>query len=201
MSHVTDRIAEADQYLSERVATFEQRCHRFDCTLEAMYGLGLGDSSTVFDVGAGDGHFGVRLHQGRYAFHYRRPDGNPEPVVTTVDLAPSRARYMPVDACIDGVNLDAWTPPRRADFFVCLELLEHLRSPGRLLGYMTQTADRGVLVSTPNPETTDVLGMDRTHVSPITREFLELYGFHVTEASFYGQPDDSLFAVYSPVFT
>ena len=43
-------------------------------------------------------------------------------------------------------------------------------------------------------KTTDVLKIDSDHVTPITREMLRFYGMKVEERSFYGQPNDSLFA-------
>jgi hypothetical protein len=98
-----------------------------------------------------------------------------------------------VDAGIDGTNLDWWVPPRRADFFVALELLEHLEKPLVLLQSMVAFADRGVVVSVPNPEKTDVLGMDPTHRTVVTRGDLEHFGLTVIPKSFYGQPGDSLF--------
>jgi len=183
------RIREADVYLASRTGCYEYRCHRYDCALEAMHGLGLDDDCTVVDVGAGMGEFGVRMHTGD-------PMGNG----MHGRFRPSRARYVPVDAAIDGTDLEKWVPPRKADFFVCLELLEHLRCPSRLMIEMVIHATRGVIVSTPNPETTDVLGMDPTHKTKITRKALELAGYHVEEASFYGKPRDSLFAVWSPRF-
>lgn len=191
-----ERIREADTYLASRTGCYEYRCHRYDAALETMHGLGLDDDCTVVDVGAGMGEFGVRMHTGRRALtgvaarntHHRDPSG----------ISASRARYVPVDAAIDGVDLEKWVPPRKADFFVCLEVLEHLTCPSRLMVEMVFHATKGVIVSTPNPDTTDVLGMDSTHRTPIRRKALELAGFKVTTASFYGQPEDSLFAVWAP---
>lgn len=160
-----------------------------------MHGLGLADTMTVVDVGSGWGEFGVRMHTGSVA---RGPGEYLR--FGTWDIPASRARYIPVDACIDGTDLEEWLPPRRADFFVALEVIEHLKAPLSLLISLRARADRGVLVSTPNPETTDVLGMDATHKTPIKAEVLKGLGFHVERASFYGQPDDSLFAVWSPEF-
>jgi hypothetical protein len=65
---------------------------------------------------------------------------------------------------------------------------------------MIAKARRGVIVSTPNPEVVDVFACDETHVTAISRTFLEMAGMTVEARSFYGQPDDSLFAVYSPPF-
>jgi hypothetical protein len=44
-----------------------------------------------------------------------------------------RGRYVPVDAWYDGVDLEDWTPPREADWFTGLEVLEHLKDPHRLV--------------------------------------------------------------------
>lgn len=46
---------------------------------------------------------------------------------------------------------------------------------------------------------TDVLGMDATHRTPIRPVRFGLWDFQeVREASFYGKPADSLFAVWTP---
>jgi hypothetical protein len=55
---------DADAYLAARTGCFEMRCERYDAALEVMHGLGLDDSCTVLDVGAGMGEFGARLHAG-----------------------------------------------------------------------------------------------------------------------------------------
>ena len=133
------------------------------------------DPPVVFDIGAGATEFGRYLYS--VGFH---------------------GRYCPVDAAIDGVDLDEWTPPREADWFVCLEVIEHLADPFRLLDVMCERATRGVIVSTPNPYTTDVLGMDPTHRTPVYARQLEAFGFTVEERSFYGKPADSLFGVWVP---
>jgi hypothetical protein len=190
------RIEAADAYLAKRSGCFEYRCHRYDCTIEAMIGLGLNDRCTVIDVGSGWGELGHRLAAGASC----DGDGRPADDDCSRCRGGLRSRYIPVDACIDGVDLQRWVPPRRADFFVALELLEHLPAPSILAARMCANADKGVLISTPNPETTDVLGMDETHLMPISREWLEERGFHVETASFYGKPADSLFGVWSPEF-
>jgi len=183
------RIRDAEAYLAARTGCYEYRCERYDAALTAMHGLGLDDDCTVVDVGAGAHEFGCRLHTGRD--RAQEPPG--------VYLPPSRARYYPVDAALDGVDLEHWTP-RKADWFVALEIVEHLRAPARLLTEMAIKARRGVVVSTPNPQTTDVLGMDPTHQTAVTRSMLELAGYRVETASFYGREDDSLFAVASSLF-
>jgi hypothetical protein len=175
-----DRIQAADDYLEARTGTYDQRCVRYDAAIEAMGAGGLCDFCTVVDVGSGWGECGARLHQTvpHDGSHFHR------------------ARYIPVDACIDGTDLETWNPPRDADWFVCLEVLEHLANPARLAYAMRAKATRGIVVSTPNPATTDVLGMDPTHKTPLPAAFFESLGFVVEERSFYGQPADSLFAVW-----
>ena len=183
-------IARADAYLDARTGCYEWRCVRYDAALEAMHAAGLDDSCTVFDVGAGMGEFGVRMHTGTSVPYEDLPHRKPLPWV--------RSRYVPVDAAIDGTDLNSWRPPRDAEFFVALELLEHLTKPATLVVEMKLRATRGIIVSTPNPDTTDVLGMDPTHRTPITRAMLEAWGFEVEARSFYGGEDDSLFGVWRP---
>lgn len=171
------RIREADYYLSGRAGCYAWRCERYDAAIDAMEGLGLDSGCTVVDVGAGWTEFGHRLAERGH-----------------------RCRYVPIDAGHDGTDLETWSPARDAEFYVCLEVLEHLRAPCRLLVEMPQSAKRGVIVSTPNPEVTDVLGMDPTHQTPVHQSALSLAGYTVEEASFYGQDADSLFGVWSPLF-
>lgn len=187
------RIEAADAYLAARTGCYEWRCQRYDAALAAMYTVGLDDDCTVLDVGSGWGEFGVRLHAGApqpgsVARGWTNPYGAPS-------LPPSRARYIPVDAGNDGTDLETWFPPRRVDYVVALEVIEHVRRPARLLAKLASAATRAVIITTPNPETTDVLGMDATHRSIVGRWQLEAHGFHVEARSFYGEPDDSLFAV------
>jgi hypothetical protein len=167
------RISDADTYLAARTGRYEWRCARYDAAIDAMERHHIDNHCTVIDVGAGWTEFGARLVERGH-----------------------RCRYVPVDAGIDGVDLDLWYPPRQVEWFVCLEVLEHLTLPERLIVLMQDSATRGIVVSTPNPKTTDVLGMDATHRTPIHARALREYGFHVTDASFYGQPADSLFAVW-----
>jgi hypothetical protein len=169
-------IASCDAYLGARTGKYEWRRVRYLATLKALHGLGLDDGSTVVDVGAGWTELDACL----------RVDGG------------WRGRYIPVDGCIDGTDLEQWEPPREAEFFVALELLEHLDRPVRLVQAMQQHARRGIVVSTPNPYTTDVLGMDPTHRTPIFPATLEELGFMVGAMSFYGQPSDSLLGVWTP---
>jgi hypothetical protein len=176
---MTDRRrAIAEAYLAERTGRLEYRFLRYGAVADEMFALGLSDKSLVMDVGAGmcDFDFYLRTVRGW------------------------KGRYLPVDASIDGVDIEAsdWFPPR-ADFITAIEVLEHVNDPYALADKLRASADYGVVVTTPN---TGVLGfravqeMDRTHVSPLHAEHLSEMGFTVTVASFFGALDDSLLGVY-----
>lgn len=167
-------IQDCDQYLGERTGCYEFRAERYSPTVKEMLRIGLKDTDTVYDIGAGMTEFDYCL----------RTEGQ------------FKGRYIPVDGCIDGTNLEHWRPPRDAEYFVALELLEHLDYPEDLVGRMQTFCKKAVIISTPNPLTTDVLGMDRTHKTPITPAMLSNWGFSWRTASFYGKEADSLFGVW-----
>lgn len=174
-----EMIESCDNYLAERTGHYEQRAIRYRHAIEAMRAVGLDDSMTVVDVGAGWTEFDFTL---RAEFGFK-------------------GRYIPVDGGIDGVDLNRWFPARHADWFVALEILEHLHEPYRLMRALKFSAKKGVVFSTPNPRTTDVLGMDRTHVTPIDVGWARRLGYSVSEQTFYGgrfsngEPD-SLFGIW-----
>jgi len=173
-------IPNCDQYMDERTGKYEWRAVRYRAAIEAMLEAGLDDSMTIFDVGAGMTEFDFCLRA-----EYRW-----------------MGRYIPIDGGIDGTDLNRWVPPREAHWFVALELLEHLTNWEHLVRQMQFSATQGVVISTPNPRTTDVIGMDPTHVVEIQPGALRDYGFKVTEETFYGgvfsngEPD-SLFGVWT----
>ena len=172
----TPTIANCDSYLDARTGKYEWRQIRYRAALRAIQTIsGLKDTMTVMDVGAGWTELDYCL----------RVDGG------------WKGRYIPIDGGIDGTDLNCWTPPRPVDWVVALEIIEHLHNPVGLLGRLMKNVRIGVIVSTPNPRTTDVLGMDPTHVTVFTAEDLTRLGFTVREESFYGQPDDSLFGVWT----
>jgi len=176
----TPTIANCDNYLDDRTGKYEYRAVRYRAAIEEMIRLGLDDTMTVVDVGAGMTEFDYTL-RAEYGW---------------------RGRYFPVDGGLDGTDLNTWTPPREAHYFVALEILEHLSKPWTLLVKMQQYATKGVVISTPNPETTDVLGMDPTHRTEIHRVDLERFGMVVSEQTFYGGVfsdgnPDSLFGVWT----
>jgi hypothetical protein len=172
-------IQNCDNYMDERTGKYEYRAVRYRHAIDVMYAHGLDDSMTIVDVGAGMTEFDITL---RHEYNWR-------------------GRYIPVDGGIDGTDLEWWSPPREAHWFVALELVEHLLLWPRLVGAMQAKAQKGVVLSTPNPRTTDVLGMDHTHKCEVHHNELTDMGFRVSEETFYGgvfsdgQPD-SLFGVW-----
>ncbi len=174
----SDRRQAALDYLAERTGTLEYRFLRYAAVADELFARGLDDGSLLADLGAGTCDFDVYLRAVRGW----------------------KGRYLPVDASIDGVDLDdGWYPRVGVDFAVAIELLEHLHSPQGLVRDAVQWA--GVFVATtPN---TDVLGdeyvraIDRTHVRPIYMQDLHDWGVSEVRArSFFGKPDDSLLAVW-----
>jgi hypothetical protein len=176
----TPTVQNCDNYMDERTGKYEYRAVRYRHAIEAMYANGLTDGMTVFDVGAGMTEFDYCLRR-EYDW---------------------KGRYIPIDGGIDGTDLNEWDPPREAHWFVALEVLEHLVNWNRLIVMMQGSTTNGIVVSTPNPETTDVIGMDPTHVTEIRRKDLEYFDFEVTEETFYGGvfsktgKDDSLFGIW-----
>lgn len=162
--HWTPTTENADQYLGERTGKYEQRATRYRHAIECMVEHGLDDTHTLIDLGAGWTEFDYTL---RAEYDWK-------------------GRYLPVDAWVDGTDINTWTPPREVDWVVGLEILEHLMSPYDLVMRMKSKVNAGIVFSTPNPRTTDVLGMDETHITEIDRWAMHLLGFTVTEETFYG---------------
>lgn len=177
----TPTIQNCDNYMDERTGKYEYRAVRYRHAIKAMYELGLDDTMTIFDVGAGMTEFDYTL---RAEFNWR-------------------GRYIPIDGGIDGTDLNDWIPPREGHWFVALELVEHLWNWESLVLNMQDKATKGVVLSTPNPRTTDVIGMDPTHVVEVWPGMLRTHNFRVSEETFYGgvfsdgEPD-SLFGVWTP---
>lgn len=175
-----ERIEACDQYLGERTGKYEQRAIRYRHAIEAMIKHGLDDTMTIMDVGAGWTEFDYTL-RAEYGW---------------------KGRYIPIDGGIDGTDIETWDPEREVDWFVALEILEHIHTPYSLTRRMQEKATKGIVFSTPNPRTTDVLGMGDTHVIEIDRSLMRRMGFRVDETTFYGgrfsngEPD-SLFGCWT----
>lgn len=177
---MTNFTAQCDDYLASRTGKYEWRSVRYRSAALALNATGhLNDRATVYDIGAGWTEFDYHL---RTAWDWK-------------------GRYIPIDGGIDGTDLDYWSPKREVEFTVALEILEHLRDPGDLVELLQWKTKHRIVVSVPNPRTVDVLGIDPTHVTVVTREMLESWGFNIVERTFYGgvwsngEPD-SLFGVW-----
>ncbi len=171
-----DRIHEAENYLRcPRGTTYAGRRARYDAAADRLYSAGISNTDILADVGAGWTELDVCLR---------------------VDWG-WRGRYVPVDAWLDGVDLNQWTPPRAFDWFAALEVLEHLNEPERLVRTLQEHATKGVVVTTPNPEVWDVRAMDPTHVSPITTTALKEWGFQTGLLTFYGKYQDGIVGLWT----
>ena len=177
----TPTINNCDNYLDDRTGKYEFRAVRYRAAADEMYHHGLDDSMTIMDIGAGMTEFDYTL-RAEYGW---------------------KGRYIPIDGGIDGTDINNWRPARKVHWIVGLEIIEHLDNPYLNLGWWRSAATKGVIVSTPNPRTTDVLGMDPTHKTEIWPDDLRSRaGMEVTEETFYGgvfsngEPD-SLFGVWT----
>ncbi|HWF03558.1 MAG TPA: hypothetical protein VHA06_07725 [Candidatus Angelobacter sp.] len=162
-----------DNYLKTRKGTYQFRAQtRYKGVAEMLVRMGLSDDHLIVDVGAGSCHFD----------HYLRTELG------------WNGRYLPIDAVIDGTDLETWEPRSSADFMVAIEVVEHLHNSAQMLGNLRAYSRIGSVITTPNPEVVDVLGCDPTHVSVITRELLQEQGWIVSSHSFFHQPHDTLLA-------
>lgn len=157
------------EYLGQRRSSYWFRCRRYKAVAEKLIELGLRPTDTLYDLGAGRCDFDYYLRVTKKW----------------------RGRYVPVDGSLDGTNLEKWTPPR-ADWFVAIEVIEHLMRPLRFLSLLWPHTDKGIVVTTPNPDTTDVLAMDPTHISAVPMKELLRIGMSAEARSFFGKPKDSI---------
>lgn len=155
--------ANCDHYMSEREGKYEYRAIRYRAAIDHLYAMGLDDSMTVVDVGAGMTEFDYCL---RAEYNWR-------------------GRYIPVDGGIDGTDIRTWTP-RGAHFFVALEIYEHMTEWREVNARMQAAASRGIVISTPWNAACDVIAMDPTHVVEVSANDLHEEGFVVERHNFYG---------------
>jgi hypothetical protein len=155
----------------------EYRFIRYAAVADELFAHGMNDNSVLADLGAGmcDFDFYLRTVRGW------------------------KGRYVPIDASIDGTDLEVWEPVVRFDFAVAIEVLEHMHQPERFVDMLSGWVNH-LVITTPN---TDELGehyvkaIDETHVRPIYRADLEAWGADgVAVRSFFGKPNDSLLAVW-----
>jgi hypothetical protein len=160
-----------EHYRDTRKGTYEFRSRtRYAAVFDRLRQLGLGERDYICDVGAGEKQFE----------RYGREAG-------------WKGNYLPIDAVVDGTNLETWTP-HPATWYVCIEVLEHLYDWSRLLDDIQAAALRGIVITTPNHLAVDVIGCDPTHVSVVKPEDLLRRGMTVQPASWFGTPHDSLIA-------
>lgn len=172
-------IASQDKYLSERTGKYEFRAVRYRLAADELVRMGLNDSHTLLDLGAGWTEFDYCL---RVEYGWR-------------------GRYIPVDGSINGEDLNIWHPPREYDFFVGLELLEHLASPAHLVEAVQRKTLVGGVVSVPDPSKFDIMSIDDTHITEVTSHMLEGWGFVTQNVQLYGGihtagEDDALLGVW-----
>jgi hypothetical protein len=163
-----------NEYLDERRGTYEFRCGRYSAVGDRLLALGLTTTDSIVDVGAGRQEFA----------RYMREQG-------------WNGMYMPIDGSIDGTDIEIWEP-FPTTFYVAIELLEHLAKPFRLMAAMNNNAVKGVVATTPNPATVDVLAIDRTHQTPISEDDFHARGWQTEIRSFFSNPDDSILAWAPP---
>lgn len=166
---------ECEEYVRLDRRPYHERKSRYLVAADRMLRGGLCERDVVVDVGAGYTELDVCLR---------------------IDHG-WRGRYVPVDGWIDGTDIEQWTPRYDYDWYAALEILEHLHDPRRLVNAFKATAKRGFVITTPNPDVVDVLAMDPTHITPLSRELLESWGLYTTVHNFYGRHEDGIAALWT----
>src|SRR4051794_2907957 len=113
-----------EKYLSQRTGTYEFRCRRYHAVYAQLILNGLKPDDLIVDVGAGMCEFDTYLRSMGWS-----------------------GRYLPVDGAIDGTDLNGWGPSTRADFFVAIEVLEHLPQPFLLMSLLSMFAEKAVVIT------------------------------------------------------
>lgn len=174
---MTDTKTFWEDYLNARRGTYEFRCQRYEAVGEVMEVEGpfrdgcLNRWDSLCDVGAGRCEFRRYMREQGWCGQYRAVDGS-----------------------IDGTDLNAWEPRLRYDWFVAIEVLEHLDDPYTLMQKLVAKARKGVVITTPNAETVDVLDIDPTHVTPLYPHDFKVLGWQHEIRSFFCKENDSILA-------
>ncbi|WP_440100006.1 hypothetical protein [Streptosporangium sp. H16] len=177
MTTAGDRIRLCEEYIHRPRTPYRARKPRYDAAADRLFSARISNRDILVDVGAGGTELDVCLR---------------------VDYG-WRGRYVPIDGWLDGVDLETWQPPRTFHWFACLEVLEHLHDPGRLVKALQDNATCGLVITTPNPEVWDVLSMDPTHLTPISQDMLKAWGFETTLHTFYGKYQDGITGMWTRV--
>lgn len=135
--------------------TQQDRVPEYELAWDVMRRGNVTDYDLIVDIGCGDQGLDLYLRR----------------------LAGFCGQYLGIDGSIQGIDFsDYYIPDHRADWFVCLEVIEHVKHPIPMLRHMLRRADKGVIITTPNPDVVDVLAVDPTHVSPVSIDMLESQG-------------------------
>lgn len=170
-------------YLSKRVGTYEWRTLRFAEVWDDLeYVIDrMQPHDMIVDVGAGMCDFA------RYIYSTKAFEG----------------QYLAVDGAIDGTDLEAWRPTFHAEYFVCIETIEHLQEhhARELLEAIKEMCTKGVVLTTPNPEVWiaevgSVANLDPTHRCYFYAQELEELGFKTRTHNLFGKPNDTIIATY-----
>ena len=164
-------LTSCHHYLSQRRSTYEFRSIRYEAVYNQLKELGLKNGDSIVDVGAGDQEFLRYLEEQDWT-----------------------GDYTPVDGLIDGTDLNLWVPDKKADYFVCIEVVEHLYKPLEMLYTLDLFALKGAVVTTPNPTVVDVYAMDSTHISEVSAMDFCRQGWKAVPQIFFFEPEDSLMA-------
>jgi len=166
--------AECEAYLTA-AGPYQSRCRRYELVERNLRDMGFQAGDLVVDVGAGMCDFARYMYGAGYAF-----------------------RYLPIDGSISGIDLDSDILVLcNAEWYVCIETVEHMSNPYALMQKMKNYATKGVVVTTPNPAVTDVLALDEDHKVPVTYDEFVMMKFLPEAVSIHYQ-DDTLLATYQP---
>lgn len=148
-----------EKYLNttETYGMYNDRIPEYRLVGKQLMRMGLANDDLIVDVGAGSCDMD----------HWLRTS------------AGWRGRYLPIDGATTGTDLEGWKPSIPADWFVCIETLEHVTTWEPLLKAMIRLARKGVVVATPNGAVVDVLSTDPTHVAALTQKDLEKHGMTI----------------------
>ncbi|MBB5123088.1 hypothetical protein [Streptomyces eurocidicus] len=154
---------------------YHERKSRYQVACDRLLRGGLCERDIVVDIGAGytELDFCLRTEHGW------------------------RGRYVPIDGWVDGTDIEKWAPEFDFHWFAALELLEHLHDPKRLVEELKARAEFGFVITTPNPDVVDVLAMDPTHITPLSRDLLESWGIYTTLHNFYGTHEDGIAGMWT----
>ena len=164
--------AECEDYLKGQ-GPWQSRARRYGKVEETLNVMGLNPGDLIVDVGAGMCDF-ARYMYGNGHF----------------------MRYLPLDGSIDGRDIEKMeTEFPFGDWQVCIETVEHMHDPLGLLRVMAARANRGVVVTTPNPDVTDVLALDSDHKCAISMDDFIGMGYLPEAVSIHYQ-DDTILATW-----